>query len=157
VKGWQGGAGDLREDIEALRGPHPFEPMSAEKKPNMACYLRFQRYNSRLTGLAGPGVGQNPEWRHEAVPLWRLLLGRREIEGDTANPGSPDRDRTSGRIAGSAPEQGNMKFSAMAGPFVCLAIAGRRERNKRTRQPRPIEVGVVQETQVHKLEFCEPF
>ena len=79
--------------------------------------MRFCRYNC---GLARFGrAGSRPFL--EQVLLKTCVIGRQETEGDTANPGPPDRNGSIGPDLGSALELiENKMFSAMAGPFACL-------------------------------------
>ncbi len=59
----------------------------------------------------------------QSTALWRLMFGRWEIEGDTANPGRPVTDRSQGQPQSIE----STRFSATAGPFVCLRYADEKD------------------------------
>ena len=46
-------------------------------------------YNGGLERVGPDRESAKSSKRHQASALWRLLFGRREIEGDSANPGKP--------------------------------------------------------------------
>jgi hypothetical protein len=72
--------------------------------------------------LAGPGVGQIQVRRHKASLCGAWFYIRREIEGETANPGTAGPDGYSGRNAGSAPEHREHEVLGDGWPFRVSGI-----------------------------------
>ena len=75
------------------------------------------RYNCGLAGFGRAGSRPSLDQAQAGQLLHRLKLSRREIEGDTANPGTAGPSGSSGRNAGSAPEHGEHDVPGDGWPF----------------------------------------
>ena len=94
------------------------EEKPAKISPKTACVKGFERYNCGLAGFGRAGSRPDSEKASQSTALWRLkALGRREIEGDTANPGTAGLNGSLVRIAGSAPEHREQDVLGNGWPF----------------------------------------